>query len=140
MSHKTPAREITEALVKKRQYKNIHFAGLSDAERDYALAHALAYVTPSLREGFGLTGIEAMGSGVAVLSSNATCLPEVYADGAVYFDPLNIDEMTEKIDKVLSDETFRKDLIRRGLARHKFFSWEKMAQETLAVYEAALAT
>jgi glycosyltransferase involved in cell wall biosynthesis len=81
-----------------------------------------------------------MGSGVAVLSSNATCLPEVYADGAVYFDPLNIDEMTEKIDKVLSDETFRKDLIRRGLARHKFFSWEKMAQETLAVYEAALAT
>ena len=70
-----------------------------------------------------------------VISSNATCLPEVYGNGALYFDPLNVDDMTEKIDLVLTDETLRNDLIARGLRRHDFFSWEKMARKTLAIYK-----
>jgi glycosyltransferase involved in cell wall biosynthesis len=79
-----------------------------------------------------------MGFGLPVLSSTATCLPEVYADGALYFDPLNVDEMVEQIDTVLSDDKLRSSLIKRGLARHKTFSWEKMARETHAVYKKAL--
>lgn len=136
----TDAVKVNEKLFKERGYKNIHFTNKAmKGERDYLYTKATAYVTPSLFEGFGLGALEAMGFGLPVLSSTATCLPEVYADGALYFDPLDVDEMAEKIERVLSDEKLRKDLIGRGLARHRFFSWEKMAKETLAVYKKAFA-
>ncbi|HRF28058.1 MAG TPA: glycosyltransferase family 1 protein [Candidatus Saccharibacteria bacterium] len=126
-------------LFEKRGYKNIHFTLKNmKGERDYLYGKALAYVTPSLNEGFGLGALEAMGFGLPVVSSTATCLPEVYADGALYFDPLDVDDMAEKIEQVVSNEKLRKDLIKKGLARHKTFSWEKMAKETLEVYQKAL--
>ncbi len=126
-------------LFEERGYKNIHFTLKSmKGERDYLYNKATAYVTPSLFEGFGLGALEAMGFGLPVISSNATCLPEVYADGALYFDPLSVDDIADKIDSILSDETARKDLIKRGKARHAWFSWEKMAKETLDVYTEAL--
>lgn len=135
----TDAVKANEELFRKRGYKNIHFTNKAmKGERDYLYTKATAYVTPSLFEGFGLGALEAMGFGLPVISSNATCLPEVYDDGALYFDPLNVDDMTEKIDMVLSDETLRKNLIARGIARHSSFSWEKMATETLEVYNRAL--
>lgn len=136
----TDAVKANEKLFNERGYKNIHFTNKAmKGERDYLYTKATAYVTPSLFEGFGLGALEAMGFGLPVLASTATCLPEVYADGALYFDPLNVDDMAEKIDTVLSDEKLRQDLIQRGLARHKGFSWETMAKQTLAVYENALA-
>lgn len=126
-------------LFEERGYKNIHFTLKSmKGERDYLYSKATAYVTPSLFEGFGLGGLEAMGFGLPVISSSATCLPEVYADGAIYFDPLDIDDMANKIDSVLSNDKFRRELIERGIARHAWFSWEKMAEETLNVYKKAL--
>ena len=135
----TEALLLNEALFKKRGYKNIHFTyGISKNERDYIYEHATVCVTPSLREGFGLPGLEAMGFGVPVVSSSATCLPEVYGDGALFFDPLNVAEMADQIDKVLSDDNLRRDLIKKGKARHAFFSWNKMAKETLAVYKKVL--
>lgn len=134
----TPARKINEVLFRERGYKNIHFAFLSMEERDYAFTHAAVYVTPSLSEGFGLTGLEAMGFGAPVVSSNATCLPEVYVDGALYVDPLSVDDIADKIDAVLTDKKLRSDLIQRGKKRSEFFSWEKMAKETHEVYMRAL--
>lgn len=135
----TDAVKANEALFNERGYKNIHFTHKAmKGERDYLYTKATVYVTPSLFEGFGLGALEAMGFGLPVLSSTATCLPEVYADGALYFDPLNVDEMVEQIDTVLSDDKLRSSLIKRGLARHKTFSWEKMARETHAVYKKAL--
>ncbi len=126
-------------IFEERGYKNIHFTlKAMKGERDYLYSKATAYVTPSLFEGFGLGALEAMGFGLPVLSSTSTCLPEVYDDGALFFDPLDVDDMAEKIDLVLSDDTIRHDLKARGLARHKFFSWEKMARETLSVYQKAL--
>lgn len=130
-----------EKLFAKRGYKNIHFTHKNmKGERDYLYGKATAYVTPSLFEGFGLGALEAMGFGVPVISSNATCLPEVYADGAIYFDPLDVDDMATKIDMILSDETARLELIQRGKNRHAFFSWEKMAQETLDIYKKSLSS
>ncbi len=135
----TDAVKANERLFQERGYKNIHFTNKAmKGERDYLYTKATAYVTPSLFEGFGLGALEAMGFGLPVLSSTSTCLPEVYGEGALFFDPLDVDEMAKKIDMVLSDEKLRKDLIKRGLARHKFFSWEKMATKTLTVYEMAL--
>lgn len=127
--------EANDRLFKERGYKNIHFTHKSmKGERDYLYTKAIAYVTPSLYEGFGLGGLEAMGFGLPVLSSNATCLPEVYGSGALFFDPFDTDDMATKIDMVLSDENLRQDLIKRGKARHASFSWEKMAKETHDVY------
>ncbi|HTK39291.1 MAG TPA: glycosyltransferase family 1 protein [Patescibacteria group bacterium] len=128
-----------KALFESRGYKNIHFTlKAMKGERDYLYTKATAYVTPSLFEGFGLGALEAMGFGLPVLSSTATCLPEVYADGALYFDPLSVDDMADKIDQVLSGDALRRDLIARGKARHSSFSWEKMAKETHEVYLRAL--
>lgn len=130
-----------EALFIERGYKNIHFTHKNmKGERDYLYSKATAYVTPSLFEGFGLGALEAMGFGVPVISSTATCLPEVYADGALYFDPLDVDDMAAKIDIVLSDENVRNELIQRGKNRHAFFSWEKMAKETCGIYKRVLSS
>jgi glycosyltransferase involved in cell wall biosynthesis len=79
-----------------------------------------------------------MSYGLPVVSSNATCLPEVYGDAAVYFNPLDVDDMAAKISEVLDNKSLREDLRRRGLARVKDFSWERMAKETLEVYKKAL--
>ncbi len=126
-------------LFKERGYKNIHFTGeISKGKRDFVYKKALVYATVSLFEGFGLTGLEAMGFGLPVLSSNTSCLPEVYDDGAIYCDPLSVTDITKKLDKLLSNSKLRNNLIKRGKARYASFSWEKMAKQTLAVYKKVL--
>ena len=116
-------------------YKNIHFTDfLPNPQRDWLYQNTAAYVFPSLMEGFGLPGLEAMGYGAPVVSSNATCLPEVYDDAAHYFDPLNTDDMARAIDDVLSDETLRKNLIAEGYKQIAKYSWARMAKQTYSVY------
>lgn len=128
-----------EKLFKQRGYKNIYFSGeISKGTRDYLYTKATVYATISLNEGFGLTGLEAMGFGLPVVSSNATCLPEVYNNGAIYCDPLDTDDIAEKLDTVLSDTKLRQSLIKRGRARHATFSWERMTQQTLEAYRSVL--
>lgn len=125
--------------AKDRGLKNILLTDfISEARLRWLYENCAAYVFPSLSEGFGLPGLEAMIHGAPVVSSNATCLPEVYGDAALYFDPKDIDDMADKIAKVLDDETFRADLIKRGYAQVEKYSWERMARQTLAVYEKAL--
>ena len=119
--------------------RNIHFTGfLPDAQRDWLYGQAAAYVFPSLAEGFGLPGIEAMMHGTPVVSSNATCLPEVYADAARYFDPENVDDMAQVIGMVLSDGSLRDDMTQRGFAQAKRYSYDRMATEMLALFNEAL--
>lgn len=128
-----------ENRVNSQGIKNIVFTDfVSEAQLRWLYENCAAYVFPSLSEGFGLPGLEAMIHGAPVVSSNATCLPEVYGDAALYFDPKDIDDMADKIAKVLDDETFRADLIKRGYAQVEKYSWERMARQTLAVYEKAL--
>lgn len=97
-----------------------------------------AYVVASLSEGFGLPGVEAMLHRAPVVSSNATCLPEVYGDGAWYFDPLDVHDIARCINEVLSNTQLRNQLILRGREQAKKYSWQKMAEQTLAIYEKAL--
>lgn len=100
---------------------------------------ALMYVFPSLYEGFGLPPLEAMQCGIPVAVSNASCLPEVCGqNNAVFFNPNDPKDMAEKIFQVTSQKTLREQLIQNGLKRVKEFSWQKMAQETLQVYNDAL--
>jgi len=113
---------------------------ISDAELKWLYENTETYVLPSLSEGFGLPGLEAMVHGAPVVSSNATCLPEVYGDAAHYFDPLNVDDMANKIGEVIGNEKLRKDLIAKGHKQSAKYSWHRMAEQTLDVYEAVLGT
>ena len=89
-------------------------------------------------EGFGLPGLEAMGYGAPVVSSNATCLPEVYGPAAHYFDPLDVSDMSRAIDEVLSSEKLRAELVKKGVEQLAKYSWLETAKKTLAVYQRVL--
>lgn len=128
-----------EAYFKKKHYNNIIFTDfIDDAQRDWLFAECGAYIFPSLMEGFGLPGLEAMGKGAPVVSSNQTCLPEVYGNAAYYFDPYSTDDMTQKINKVLTDKKLRATLIKRGFNQFKSFSWKRCAEQTYEAYEEIL--
>lgn len=131
----------TKEYFESKGYKNIIFTDfIPNSQRDWLYMNAAAYVFPSLMEGFGLPGLEAMGYGAPVVSSNATCLPEVYGNAAHYFDPTNVDDMARAIDEVVSDSTLRNDLIARGKRKVSEYSWERMARQTHDIYETALTS
>jgi len=113
---------------------------INDTELSELYQNARALVFPSLSEGFGLPPLEAMRLRCPVVASNATSIPEVCGDAAVYFDPLDVNDIAEKIKQVVSNEDLRRYLIARGQENLKRFSWQRMAEETLKVYENCLGT
>lgn len=109
-----------------------------EGELKWLYKNAEAYVLPSLSEGFGLPGIEAMSYGTPVVSSNTTCLPEIYGDAALYFNPNNVDDIAVKIERIVKDTQFREELIAKGFKQATKYSWTKMAEQTLEVYKKVL--
>lgn len=95
---------------------------------------AEAYVFPSLSEGFGIPGLDAMALGVPVICSDIQTFNEVYSDAVLYFNPRNPDDIAEKIKQVLENQNLKNELIQKGLNQSKKFSWQKMAKETLSIY------
>lgn len=130
---------MNEKYFNDNNYKNILFTDfIPDSQRDWLYKNTDAYIFPSLMEGFGLPGLEAMTYGAPVVSSSATCLPEVYGKAANYFEPTDVDDIARAIDEVLSDKTRRDELIKLGYAQIKKYSWERMAKQTHAIYLDAL--
>jgi glycosyltransferase involved in cell wall biosynthesis len=99
---------------------------------------ALLLVFPSLYEGFGLPILEAMASGIPVIASNTSSMPEVAGEAALLIDPRTPEAIAEGMAQILADDQLRKTLTQKGLARAQCFTWERVAQQTLALY-AALA-
>jgi glycosyltransferase involved in cell wall biosynthesis len=99
----------------------------------YSASKLLLY--PSLYEGFGLPILEAMACGTPVITSNVSSMPEVGGEAAVYVDPNYLDNIMEKVNEVMNNESFREEVIKKGLERSKMFTWEKCAEETTKVYE-----
>ena len=125
--------------VLNKQINGVVFTGfVSEGQLRWLYENCQAYVFPSLSEGFGLPGLEAIIHGAPVVCSNATCLPEVYGDGAHYFDPLSIPDMSRAIAEVLDDSELRAALVGRGKIQVTKYSWLRMAQQTLAVYNDVL--
>ena len=96
-------------------------------------------VFPSWHEGFGLPVLEAMQCGKAVIAANTSSLPEVVGRDDALFDPFDTNDITDKIVRVLSDETFRSELERHGLEQARKFSWDITAKKAWQAFKAAVA-
>jgi glycosyltransferase involved in cell wall biosynthesis len=112
---------------------------VSDADLPAVYSAAKVFVLPSLYEGFGLSVLEAMACGTAVVCSRTSSLPEVGGDAARYFDPTDVEEMAESIGTVWHNETLRAEMGRCGLAQAARFSWARAAGETMAVYQRTIS-
>lgn len=113
----------------------VHFLGyVSDDELRALYRMASAFVYPSLFEGFGLTILEAMASECPVITSNRSSLPEVAGDAAYLIDPDDAQQIGEAIRNIIQNEELRNEMISKGLARAKEFSWEKCAEGVEKVY------
>ena len=106
---------------------------LADPDLAVLLKSAAMVVIPSLYEGFCLPLLESMACGVPTVCSDASCLPEISGGILRYFDPLSIDEMAVCLNEVLESDALRNELSTRGKERASSFSWQRCAEETLAV-------
>lgn len=112
---------------------------VGDQELDSLYAHAVALIFPSLMEGFGLPVLEAMQVGCAVATANVSSMPEIGGDAALYFDPTDDDAIAGAMLQLASDESLRERLAKDGLQRAAQFSWDRAADETVALYEELIA-
>ncbi len=129
------SRAAAEAGVMDR----ISFAGEMERDEDLALLYtgAALYAQPSLEEGFGLPPLEAMACGTPVLSSSSGALSETLGDAAALMAPNDADAWADAIGSLLSDGARRAEMIRRGLARARQFTWERTAAMTIEAYREA---
>ena len=106
-------------------------------DQDLALlyAHALCLVQPSLSEGFGLTGLEAMACGLPVVANELEIFREIYQDAALFTDARSEVHLADSLQKLLKNLPLQKKLIEAGRKQVKQFSWKKLAEQTLDVYE-----
>jgi len=125
------------ARVRKLGLENrVVFTGyVPDADLPSLLSGALAFVFPSLYEGFGFPVLEAMACGTPVICSNVSSLPEVSGDAALQIDPLDTEALAEAMVRVATDESLRKMLIQRGQEQIQRFSWQRSASHVLEVLE-----
>lgn len=115
-------------------WKRIHFEGhvpLQELTKIVAAADVFVFVP--YFEGFGIPLVEAMQSGVPIISGNLTSLPEVAGDAALYCDPMSVESIAEKIIELTSDQKLQSELIQKGLERAKLFTWDNAAQKVWEV-------
>lgn len=110
---------------------------IDDEELSELYTNAIALIAPSLMEGFGLPPLEAMARKCLVIASDIAAHREICGDAAVYFNPTEKDSLVQSLLDVMSNGNSKQfqEKIKSGSERIKFFSWEKMAKQTLAVYE-----
>jgi glycosyltransferase involved in cell wall biosynthesis len=114
------------------------FVADADLPALYSAARVLAY--PSLYEGFGLPMLEAMACGTPVVASTASCLPEVAGDAALLVPPTDVEALAHALNRLLTDENLRAQLIAKGAERVRQFSWGKSARELVEIYRSLKLT
>jgi len=120
-----------DKLGLKERVKILGYVQIDDLP--YLYNGAEVFVFPSLYEGFGLPLIEAMACGVPVICSNTSSLDEIGGDAALKFNPESIDELVSQIENLINNQTLKETLRNKGRERAKQFTWDKTAQQTLAV-------
>jgi glycosyltransferase involved in cell wall biosynthesis len=127
-----------EELAMEDHVQFLGYVAISDLPLLYSAATLAAM--PSVYEGFGLPVLEAMACGTPVVCSNASSLPELGGGAVRYFDPYDAGAMAAAIRSVWTREALREEMREQGLAQAAKFSWERAAEETLALYEGVLAS
>jgi glycosyltransferase involved in cell wall biosynthesis len=130
---------LRRAVHSHQLHKYVRFLGYMP-EETLAVMYRLAavFVFPSLYEGFGLPPLEAMASGTPVVTSNVSSLPEVAGDAALLVDPYDPTAIADGIDRVLRDESLRRQLRAKGLERARGFSWEASVRKVHEIYVQAV--
>jgi len=133
----TGSHELMEVICKSKVESRIHMLGyVSEDEKIALLSNALMYVQPSMYEGFGLPPLEAMACGTPTICANSTSLPEIVGEGnALFFDPMDVNQLASRMSQVASSEELREQLIQKGLEWSKRYDWRKTAAETLNILE-----
>lgn len=126
-----------EADIKKLGAQDfVKFLGfVSDKNLKELYEKSIAFLYPSLTEGFGLPGLEALKAGTILTASNIPVFKEIYGNHAIYFDPQDVDSIKKALLKALSLKKLEaQKMIRENKKFVERYSWQKMARETLAVY------
>lgn len=131
---------IYQSVTDSGLSERVHFIGFArdeDLPALYSEARCLAY--PSLYEGIGLPVLEAMACGIPVVTSNISSMPEVAGDAALLIDPYQVDELVDSLRRLLTDESLRADLIKRGYDQAACFTWDRAAQQLQDIYRQMLS-
>ncbi|HRQ38690.1 MAG TPA: glycosyltransferase family 1 protein [Chloroflexota bacterium] len=119
--------------------ERVHFTGyVPDDELPLWYNGAELLVLPSVYEGFGMPAIEAMACGAPVVAANSSSLPEAVGEAGLLFDPMNVDELVERLTAVCHDSQLSAKMRALGLAHAAQFSWERAGRETAVVYRLAI--
>lgn len=114
---------------------------VGDIDKDLLVAFynlATVYIQPSLYEGFGLPLLEALTCGTPVISSNRSSLPEVGGEAGVYFDPENLNQFRKIVLEILQNKPLQNKLSKLAIKQAEKFSWKKVAEQTVNVYQKVL--
>lgn len=131
-----PRRLLREADVEERF---VHFTGIVDETDKPAIYRgAVAFLFPSIYEGFGLPPLEALACGTPVVGSDAASLPEVVGDAGVLRPARDAEGMAKALVRLATDERFRTEMKRRAALQAARFSWARTAQRTFRAYQKAL--
>lgn len=131
--------EIKHQAMDIKHKDHLVFTGeIEDEELAALYKGAHAFTSASLHEGFGLPGVEAMNFGLPLLVSNIEVFNEIYDNSAIYFNPLDPEDIAEKMNLLVRDQEFYNQLSRNSLQRSENFSWDRAAQETLGIYHSIL--
>ena len=118
----------------------ITYLGQPDADTLIKIYNAAdCLLAPSTYEGFGLTILEAMACGTAVITANVTSMPEVAGDAAILVSPLDDKAIADKVQHLYSNPSYLQELVSKGIARAKQFTWEQTAEQVARVYEQVLS-
>jgi glycosyltransferase involved in cell wall biosynthesis len=127
-----PDHATTEEINRLGLGGDVFFKDLStDEPLSEAYRGAVAFLFPSLYEGFGLPPLEALACGVPVLTSSVCSLPEIMDDAAILADPLSVEDISDGIKRLVQDSSLRDRLREKGLQRAKKFTWDETARRTL---------
>ena len=113
---------------------------VTDNDLPYIVAGARSFVFIPFYEGFGLPPLEAMASGIPVLTSNVSSLSEVVADSGLMVEPGDNDAIVYNLEKVLTDKEWRNKAVAKGLKQSKQFHWDNCVDKTIKIYKNLLAT
>jgi glycosyltransferase involved in cell wall biosynthesis len=131
--------DLRRAVVRARVREDVRFLGFVPGPvLRVFYSRALAFLFPSLYEGFGLPPLEAMAHGTPVLTSNVSSLPEVFQEAALLVNPENVFDIARGIRQILTDDALRQTLRRRGYERARMYSWENAARLVHATYHSVL--